>query len=275
MIPEVCDAIVEVYGDEALHFPETPEEWIEIAKGFAKRWNFENTLGAMDGKDVHIRCPPKAGSLYYNYKQFYSILLLAVVDSACKFIFTDIGSNGSVSDTTVFNECGLSQALNANIIALLEPKPLPHDDHPLPFFMIGDDAFALRTWMMKPFPRSISIPQRVFNYRLSRARRVWENDLGILAQRFRCLLTTMHQHPKRVEKIVMACCVLHNLLTIKYPKQTISMADKEDPKTKVVTPDDNKLLELQKLAENTSLQVAKIQRNCLMGYCISVGAVFW
>ena len=172
MIPEVCDAIVEVYGDEALHFPEMPEEWIEIAKGFAKRWNFENTLGAMDGKDVHIRCPPKAGSLYYNYKQFYSILLLAVVDSACKFIFTDIGSNGSVSDTTVFNECGLSQALNANIIALLEPKPLPRDDHPLPFFMIGDDAFALRTWMMNSFPRSISIPQRVFNYRLSRARRV-------------------------------------------------------------------------------------------------------
>ena len=123
------------------------------------------------------------------------------------------------------------------------------------FFMIGDDAFALRTWMMKPFPsRSLSIPQRVFNYRLSRARRVSENAFGILAHRFRCLLTTMHQHPKRVQKIVMACCVLHNPLTIKYPKQTISMADKVDIKTKVVTPgegcDDKKLLELQKLAGN-------------------------
>ena len=92
----------------SLNFPETQEEWMEIAKGFAKRWNFENTLGAIDGKHVHIRCPPKAGSLYYNYKQFHSIILLAVVDSAYKFIFTDIDSNGSVSNTTVFNECGLS-----------------------------------------------------------------------------------------------------------------------------------------------------------------------
>ena len=132
---------------------------MEISKGFAKRWNFENTLGAIDGKHVHIRCPPKAGSLHNNYKQFHSILLLAVVDYAYKFIFTDIG-NGSVSDTTVFNECGLPQAMNANTIALPEPKPLPHDDHPLLFFMIGDDAFALRTWLMKPFPsRSVSIPQ--------------------------------------------------------------------------------------------------------------------
>ena len=146
--------------------------------------------------------------------------------------------------------------------------------------MIGDDAFALRTWMMKPFPsRSLSIPQRVFNYRLSRARRVSENAFGILAHRFRCLLTTMHQHPKRVQKTVMACCVLHNLLTIKYPKQTISMADKEDIKTKVVTPgewrDDKKLPELQKLAGNTYLEVAKIQRNYLTDYYNSVGAVSW
>ena len=80
------------------------EEWMEIAKGFAKRWDFENTLGAIDGKHVHIRCPPRAGSLYYNEKQFHYSILLAVVDSAYKFIFTDIGSNGSVSDTTVFNE---------------------------------------------------------------------------------------------------------------------------------------------------------------------------
>ena len=102
---------------------------------------------------------PKLDLCITIINNFHSILLLAVVDYAYKFIFTDIG-NGSVSDTTVFNECGLPQAMNANTIALPEPKPLPHDDHPLLFFMIGDDAFALRTWLMKPFPsRSVSIPQ--------------------------------------------------------------------------------------------------------------------
>ena len=61
---------------------------------------------------------------------------------------------------------------------------LPNDDQPLPFAIVGDDAFPLRSWLMKPYPqRLMTKEERIFNYRLSRARRVVENAFGILAHR--------------------------------------------------------------------------------------------
>lgn len=72
--------------------------------------------------------------------------------------------------------------------------------------------------MMKPFGRkNCTIEERIFNYRRSRARRVSENAFGIMANRFRPLLTSMQQDPKTVGTIVSACCCcLHNLMRIRY-----------------------------------------------------------
>ena len=91
-VPEVAEAIVTVYLDEVMKLPDSQQEWREIATGFSKKWNFHNTLGAIDGKHVAIRCPPNAGSTYYNYKQFHSIILMALVDAGYKFISVDIGN---------------------------------------------------------------------------------------------------------------------------------------------------------------------------------------
>ena len=69
---------------------------------------------------------------------------------------------------------------------------------------------------MKPLPlRNMTDSQHVFNYWLSRARRVVENVFGITVNRFRCLLTTMPQQPDRVATIALSCCVLHNLLCLR------------------------------------------------------------
>lgn len=77
-----------------LQCPQSPEEWKQVADGFASRWQYYNCLGALDGKHVAVRCPPNSGSYYYNYKGFYSIILMALVDSDYKFIYVDIGANG-------------------------------------------------------------------------------------------------------------------------------------------------------------------------------------
>jgi hypothetical protein len=67
-------------------------------------------------------------------------------------------------------------------------------------------ALALRTWLMKPFSRrNMALEDRVFNYRLSRARRVVENAFVILVNRFQCLLTTLKQEPHNVGSIIFAC----------------------------------------------------------------------
>lgn len=66
---------------------------------------------------------------------------------------------------------------------------------------------------MKPFSNNtLDKEERLFNYRLSRARRVVENAFGILASRFRLFHTTISLKPETVDDIVLAACVLHNFL---------------------------------------------------------------
>ncbi|KAG5888933.1 hypothetical protein JTB14_006301 [Gonioctena quinquepunctata] len=84
----------------------------------------------------------------------------------------------------------------------------------IPFVIAADAAFPLTTHIMKPYPfRKLTNEQRIFNYRLSRARRVVENAFGILANRFRCLLNVSALRPEKVKIITKACCALHNFLS--------------------------------------------------------------
>jgi hypothetical protein len=188
----VCNALISEYPDQQMKCPENAEEWKEIARGFEKRWNFPHALGALDGKHIRIRNPARASSLYYNYKGFFSIILMALVDADYRFIWVEVGANGASSDAQIFNSCELKEAILDDSIDFPAPEHIVEGDQNLPYFLIGDDAFALRTWMMKPYSvRGLSREQRIFNYRLSRARRVVENAFGILASRYCCLLNVM------------------------------------------------------------------------------------
>jgi hypothetical protein len=189
----------------------------------------------MDGKHVAIKCPRNGGSIYYNYKGFHSIVLMAVVDADYKFIWVEAGSNGSASDAQIFNSCVFKTAMEEGTLGIPPPDTLPGDDKPVPYFLIGDDAFTLRTWMMKPFSlRNLTDQQRIFNYRLSRARRIIENAFGILANHFGCLLTRMRQEQNTVTGIVLACCCLHNLMRIRYPAAQNALLDVEDEDHNVI-----------------------------------------
>lgn len=88
IVPETCRAIVAVFGDEELHLPQAPEEWKEVARGFEERWNFSHVIGSIDGKHIRLRNPALGGTYYFNYKKFYSMILLAIVDSNYKFLMS-------------------------------------------------------------------------------------------------------------------------------------------------------------------------------------------
>ncbi|XP_071085428.1 putative nuclease HARBI1 [Haliotis cracherodii] len=190
-VPEVCRAIREEYKNEVVQCPRNSNEWKTVADDFKNRWNVPHACGAIDGKHVTLRCPPNTGSLYYNYKGFFSIVLLALVDANYKFLWCDVGGFGSMSDFQIFNESELKECLEDDTINFPVSEPLPHDDMNIPFFILSDDAFALRTYMIKPYStRGLTKEQRIFNSRISRGRLVVENAFGILAQRFQVFLTT-------------------------------------------------------------------------------------
>ena len=96
------------------------------------------------------------------------------------------------------------------------PDVLPNTaDMKCPFLFTADDAFPLKTWMMKPYKGSfLDENQRVFNYRLSRARRIIENTFGIATARWRVWRRPVLASPENVTNIAKAVCVLHNYLMI-------------------------------------------------------------
>ena len=184
-----------------------------IAREFNEKCNFNNCIGAIDGKHVLIKPPPNSGSYYFNYKHSFSVVLLAIVDANYQFLYVDVGCNGRISDGGVFRNCDLYKQLEENQLNIPKPTLLHGTSILFPYVIVADDAFPLKQHIMKPFSQTaLTPPKRIFNYRLSRARRVAENAFEILANRFRVFMTPIGLVPEKVEVITIACCTLHNYL---------------------------------------------------------------
>ena len=229
IVRQIAQALIDVYP-EAICTPDTAEGWKDIANLFQQRWNYPNCIGAMDGKHIAIKKPPGTGKEFFNYKKFCSIVMLAIIDADYKFIWVDIGANGAASDAQIWNSCEFNSALANDYLPLPPPEPLPHDTEPVPYHLIADEAFALSTTLMKPYgKRRLTREEHIFNYRLSRARRVSENAFGLLVNKWRCTHFVMGQDVKNVQLIVHACCILHNIVRDRYPHMHVrNMVDRED-----------------------------------------------
>lgn len=168
----------------------------------------------MDGKHIAIKKPVNSGSFYYNYKGFHSTVLFAIVNGDYEFIYIHTGINGRLSDGGVLRETDFYDKLENGTLNLPPPSSMEKSAIKLPYVFIGDDAFPLSENIMKPYSLTeISQDEKKFNYRLCRARRVVENVFGILASRFRILLTTITMtNVENIDKIILACCALHNFL---------------------------------------------------------------
>ena len=106
---------------------------------------------------------------------------MAFVDADYKFLYVDVGCNGRISDGGVFRNSSLSNTLSLNMLNI----PLSGSES-LPYVVVADDSFPLKTYMMKPYAfKNLCTENRVFNYHLNRAHHVVENAFGILANKYR------------------------------------------------------------------------------------------
>lgn len=137
---------------------------------------------------------------------------MAAADADYRFLYVDVGGYGSEGDSSVFFNTEFGRSIIQNTI------DLPEDSHILsqrvPYVFLADNAFPLTDRIIKPFSPTrnqlLTEHERIFNYRLSRARRCVENAFDVLAAKFVCLSRTLLCNPVRAQKIVAACCILHN-----------------------------------------------------------------
>ncbi|CAH2088483.1 unnamed protein product [Euphydryas editha] len=134
------------------------------------------------------------------------MVLLAIADGNYNFIYANCGAKGRSSDSGIFQETSLYNALLENSLKLPRLERITQGGPKMPFIIVGDSAFALTENIMKPYP---GIHERgnkkcIFNYRLSRARRIIENVFGILCVVFRVFTKPIPLKPANCELVGLA-----------------------------------------------------------------------
>ncbi|XP_044161098.1 putative nuclease HARBI1 [Bufo gargarizans] len=215
IVCHTCKVIWQRLRDAVMPTPKA-EDWLRIAEGFFQSAQFPNCIGALDGKHIRVKKPPHSGSRFFNYKQYFSVVLMALVDSNYKFVIVDIGAYGSTSDSRIFSVSRMGERLRENQLALPEPRRLPGSaGPPAPFVIVADEGFALSHHLMRPFPRrDLDDRKRIFNYRLTRARRYVECAFGILSSKWRVFMSSIQMNPDNATLVIQACVVLHNFTRI-------------------------------------------------------------
>lgn len=89
----------------------TETDFLTISDNFYKRWQMPFCLGAIDGKYIRIVAPPNSGSLYFNYKKYFRIILMGICNANYNFKIVNVGAYGCISDGGVFAQTEFGQDL--------------------------------------------------------------------------------------------------------------------------------------------------------------------
>ncbi|KAK7879787.1 hypothetical protein WMY93_033541 [Mugilogobius chulae] len=136
IVPQVVAALWEGLKEEFLS-PLDSHRWRSVSDGFRTRWDFPLCCGALDGRQVVLRAPPRYGA---PGQRAASVVLLAVVDSDSRFLVVESSCRGAERRGTQ------------------------------PHVFVSDETFTLRTTVMRPYTGQFVSPlKRIFNRRLARA----------------------------------------------------------------------------------------------------------
>ncbi|CAN2391923.1 DDE superfamily endonuclease [Pristimantis euphronides] len=186
----------------------TEDTWLRVAASFQDVANLSNCVGAVDGKHIRMTQPPHSSSKFYNYKKYFCIVLMPVADSQYKFVAIDIGAYGSMGDSRVLQTSEIGTQILRDGRMLPAPRALSGSIPPVPYVMVSDEAFPLMPNLLRPYPRrGLNARRRIFNVRLSRARRVVECAFGIMVSQWRVLTSAMQVEITTADEVVKACCV--------------------------------------------------------------------
>lgn len=212
IVRETCDAIWEVLQPDEMPLP-NQEMWLQKSAEFEQLTNYPNCIGAVDGKHIRLQCPPNSGSECFNYKKYFSIVLLAVSDAKYNFTAVDVGAYGREGDSTIFKNSNIYKRLKGNQLDVPAEKPLVPSGPALPYVVLGDEAFGLSKRVMRPYAsKALTKERRVYNYRHCRARRTVECAFGILSNKWRVLRSCILVDHDFAKSVAMCCCILHNFV---------------------------------------------------------------
>ena len=189
--------------------PTLPEDWLLVESIFHQRWNFPMPwVPWMEGifqSDVH-KGEAASSATARASTPLYSWPWQMEIPSSCGWTWRQPGQPQMIR----FSSTPILGTKYRRALEIGGPK--------VNFFILGDDAFPLKLWIMRLYSsHPMDLKEMVFNYRIRQGRTVVENAFGMLTSRFRIFQSPLQQEFPVVNRVVMACLVLHNLLGIRYP----------------------------------------------------------
>lgn len=204
---------------------------------------------------------------------------MAISDANYCFLMMDIGAEGRQSDGGIFRRSEIGIGFQNMTMDLPELTQVEVNGPELPYVLVADEAFALTPYMMRPFPRSkhLDMRKKVFNYRLSRARRVVENAFGLLVARWRIYRKPINTSLNTAIKIIQATTVLHNYI-MQYdstlpPAEKIYSNSNTEENTNLIYA--GAFSEMNAHNRNSYSPYAAQVRNHFANYFMNAGAVEW
>ena len=192
-----------------------PNDMTKLRNDFMKIGNFPCVAGALDGCHVIITPPPDDETSYVNRHHSHSINVLAVSGPDLSFYYVNAEHPGSCHDGHVIRYSQLWRKF---------------EDGNLPFpgaVLLGDSAYALRPWLLTPFPGQPEGAKLRYNIAHLRTRNVIERAFGVLKARFSCLKTGIRlRDPAESSKLIVACTIIHNLC-LKYGDDELSGGEED------------------------------------------------
>ena len=171
IVKEVCEALVSCMWHEYVSSKMATDlnSLREVMESFDQEWQFQCCFRAVDGCHIPIKCPnggAESAKEYHNFKNFYSIIIMAIANAKHQFTWASSGYPGNNHDSMIFQSTTLDQKISdAEFIPKYSKKDAGMEIYPM---LIGDSAFPFMPWLMKPYGNAIlTEQQRYFNYRLS------------------------------------------------------------------------------------------------------------
>ena len=270
IVVDVCKTIVDRLWDScvAKHMPTDLVKLKESMVSFEELWQFPCCFGTVDGCHIPMKCPrggQESAKEYHNFKNFFSLVIMAMVDAKKRFIWASAGFPGNSHDAIIFQSTKIFKQLSENnLIPEVSKNQEGTKIYPM---ILGDSAFPFSTWLMKPYSNAVlTSQQRYFNYRLSRARMVVECAFGQLKGRWRILGRKNESHQDTIKTMSLACIVLHNLCIDVSDQGRLAWDVTYDPVTNKKRPreviqDMLHMTRCKKVADNS--RNAAIIRDCL------------
>lgn len=209
-VQEFCRAVCTLLVPEQICFPDR-QKLEDMATYFENRWGLPQCVGAIDGSHIPIIAPRDYHCDFFNRKGWHSIILQGVVDGRGLFWNVYTGMAGSLHDARVLRLSALWELVEHGRLYPANKRNVGGVD--MGFYVLGDSAYPLQSWLLKPFADNgrLTAEQHIYNKKMCRARVVVENAFGRLKGRWRCLMKRNDGDIQLVKSMVLACCALHNI----------------------------------------------------------------